>query len=604
MRLTMCINRRLLACQLLVVSAIVFGTINSHAATPRWTNEPVSLQVQDESLRDFLQDLANLADVRILLSDAVQGQISGRFDDKPGAVFDKVAKAYGLLTYYDGSVIHISMAREIQSKSIKVKPVYVERVIETLVKRNLVDRTQTVEVDRKNGVIKLRGAPEFILDAEEVARAVLPTPTYTPRTVVRDQPDDPVMTRPDELVFRTFKLQYASAADVTFYQNGRDVTLPGVASMLRTMLGDGQRATDNSLSFNKPSDMTVPGLRGKGLRRYNTDVELAAVNKPGTSTSTKANRSVATGGGASVRILAEPNLNAVIVRDRASALPLYENLIAELDKEPMLVEIQVTIIDIDKNKLLDLGVDWRFESKNNDARFGGGVVENQNGGLILNTVLGDARRFFARVNALAETGSASITSRPQVLTLSNLEAVLANDESFFVRIAGNEEVDLFNVSVGTSLRVLPNVVGDKSDPQIRLLVTIEDGAIDPTESVDGIPLIERSSLNTQAVIFNGESLLLGGLVRDSASVVTTKVPLLGSVPGVGKLFQRQTKVESSTERLFLISPRLVSANRNSHSRPNETSGLYSAAGTPSPDATQAQYSQKTEDVENEYVDGF
>lgn len=561
------------------------------AANPRWTSDRVSLQVQDESLRDFFQDFASLANVPILLSDAVEGEISGRFEDTPDRVFEKIVKAYGLLSYYDGTVIHVSMAKEIQSKSIKVKPAYVERVVETLVKRNLVDRNQSVEIDKTNGVIKLRGAPEFIIDAEQVALAVQPRPP-SHRALVR-QSAPVTAAKPDELEFHTFKLKYASAADVTFYQNGRDVTLPGVASLLRTMLGDGQQASNQSIQFNEPGDVTVPGLRGQGLRRYNAKPEQASTRASNPASPQAADRSVSTGNGANVRIVAEPNLNAVIVRDFASAMPLYQNLINELDKEPTLVEIQVTIIDIDKNKLLDLGVDWRFNSTDTDARFGGGDVENQNGGLILNTVLGDSRRFFARVNALAENGSASITSRPQVLTLSNLEAVLANDESFFVRIAGNEEVDLFNVSVGTSLRVLPNVVGDKSDPQIRLLVTIEDGAIDPTESVDGIPLIERSSLNTQAVIYDGESLLLGGLVRDSESVVTTKVPLLGSVPGVGKLFQRTTSVKSSTERLFLISPRLVTANRSEKRQP-----------TSSPATTFASGGKYYADEEHEYVDGF
>lgn len=598
------LNKRTAFYSLIVSLAMLLAALSVQAATPQWSDEPVSLQVQDESLRDFVQDFASLTGVRVLMSDAVQGRISGRFDDKPGVVFNKIVKAYALLTYYDGSVIHISMASEIQSKSIKVKPAYVERVVEALVKHDLVDRNQSVDVDRSSGVIKLRGAPEFVIDAEQLVKTVQPKPSRIRTMTIKDAPGTPAKSNPDELVFRTFKLKYASAGDVTFYQNGRDVTLPGVASLLRTMLGDGRRATGSAVSFNKPSDMTVPGLRGKGLRRYNTDLETAPERPVEPARRERADRSVASGRGGNVRIVAEPNLNAVIVRDMASAMPLYENLIAELDKEPILVEIQVTIIDIDKNKLLDLGVDWRFDSKNTDARFGGGAVEGQNGGLILNTVLGDSRRLLARVNALAEDGSANITSRPQVLTLSNLEAVLANDESFFVRIAGNEEVDLFNVSVGTSLRVLPNVVGDKSDPQIRLLVTIEDGAIDPTESVDGIPLIERSSLNTQAVIFDGESLLLGGLVRDSASVVTTKVPLLGSVPGVGRLFQRKTTIESSTERLFLISPRLVVANRNSHAKPSSSSSIYLTGTGSTPEATMAQRPGQFEEGEHEYVDGF
>ena len=159
------------------------------------------------------------------------------------------------------------------------------------------------------------------------------------------------------------------------------------------------------------------------------------------------------------------------------------------------------------------------------------------------------------------SGSADVVSRPQVLTLSNLEAVLASDQSFFVRVAGNEEVDLFNVTVGTTLRVVPSIVGSKDDPQIRLLVSIEDGSLTP-DAVDEIPIIDKSTLSTQAIIYNGESLLLGGLVRESTVSDETKVPVLGNVPIVGRLFKRRTDVKSSTERLFLITPHLVASTRD------------------------------------------
>jgi type III secretion protein C len=166
-----------------------------------------------------------------------------------------------------------------------------------------------------------------------------------------------------------------------------------------------------------------------------------------------------------------------------------------------------------------------------------------------------------------------VVSRPQVLTLSNLEAVLATDQSFFVRVAGREEVDLFDVSVGTSLRVVPSVAGDASAPQIRLRVAIEDGSLSD-QTVDDIPIIDRATLNTQAVIHDGQSLLLGGLVRDEMIKDTTKVPLLGDVPGIGRLFRREQEVKASQERLFLISPRIVATGPTKISTPSP--------GTPPP----------------------
>lgn len=565
-----------------VILAVLCGT-GLHAAEAPWPEEPVSLLVQDQPLPEFLHDLAALADVRLLPSDQVDGRISGRFEGMPKDIFGKVEKAYGLLSYYDGTALHVSVAAELQSRSLQVKPITMERVLEALVARDLATREHKVEFDRQAGVVRLRGAPEFVGEVETLILELQPKPTPKPKSPVRKNVVIDTAIAPNELTFRTFKLNYASAADVTLYQNGRDVTIPGVASLLRTMLGDGQQLLSSAVHFNQPSDPTVPGLRGKGLRRFD--------NVSDATESKNAKRSVASGVGGDIRIVAEPNLNAVIVRDTAASMPLYDNLIQELDKEPQLIEIQVTIVDMDKNTLRDIGVDWNFNSGGTSAQFGGGEVEGQNGGLALNTVLGDAGRFLAKVNALANTGQANITSRPQVLTLSNLEAVLSSDEEFFVRIAGNEEVDLFNVSAGTSLRVLPNVVGSQENPQIRLLVTIEDGAIDTTSSVDGIPVVERSSLNTQAIIYDGESLLLGGLVRESDSVVTTRVPFLGSIPAVGRLFERKTQIEAETERLFVISPRLVGTSRHATPLKQSSPALMTRTKT-------------DETLSEDYVEGF
>lgn len=130
-----------------------------------------------------------------------------------------------------------------------------------------------------------------------------------------------------------------------------------------------------------------------------------------------------------------------------------------------------------------------------------------------------------------------------------------------MRVSGRDEVDLFKVSAGTALRVTPHVFQDGDAVRIKLLVQIDDGQILPQELVDTMPMVERSSLNTQALIVAGESLLIGGMVRETTSEGVTKVPLLGDIPILGHLFKTTTNEADRMERLFLISPRLVPARR-------------------------------------------
>lgn len=547
-----------LACVLLWVASIGGGSV-AHAAEPQWPDRTVSLRAQEQPLGEFLRELFSAAGMRALPSDAVDGRVSGVFADRPEKIFNDLVKAYDLLPYYDGTVMHVAASREMQSKSIRARAADMDRLAQTLSTSKLADRYQSVQLSRDNGLIKLRGAPEFIADIEElIAAGQRPVPS---RTAAPPQQPQAEAAAPDSLVFRSFQLKYASAADQIFYQNSQEVQIPGVVSLLRAMTGVGGSLVSAPAPSNARPDQNVPSVRGRGLRRLDRDREQQDAGQPQPQrTQQEAASGFASDRPSAARIEADPNLNAVMVRDYADSMRLYEDLIAQLDKEPQLVEIQVTIVDIDRNKLNDLGVDWRFNDARNSIAAGGGNPDPQNGGLKLNTVLGDSGNFLARVHALAKDGSAQVVSRPQVLTLSNLEAVLATDQSFFVRVAGREDVDLFDVSVGTSLRVVPSVAGDATDPQIRLRVAIEDGSLS-AQTVDDIPIVDRATLNTQAVIYDGQSLLLGGLVRDEATKNTTKVPLLGDVPGIGRLFRRTTEVKANQERLFLISPRIVATNQ-------------------------------------------
>jgi type III secretion protein C len=146
------------------------------------------------------------------------------------------------------------------------------------------------------------------------------------------------------------------------------------------------------------------------------------------------------------------------------------------------------------------------------------------------------------------------------VTLSNVEALFDSNQTFYVRVAGREEVDLFNVSAGTSLRVTPNVFRDGDRWRIRMMVGVEDGRV-TEQTVDAIPIVDRSTINTQALILEGESLLIGGMTRELRDRKADKVPVLGDLPVVGALFRNRTDTSQRIERLILITPRLIAADR-------------------------------------------
>jgi type III secretion protein C len=101
------------------------------------------------------------------------------------------------------------------------------------------------------------------------------------------------------------------------------------------------------------------------------------------------------------------------------------------------------------------------------------------------------------------------------------------------------------------------VFRDAEATRIKLLVNVEDGAV-TGQQVDQIPVVERSTINTQALIMEGESLLIGGMTRESNSQNVDKVPGPGRRSGrSASAFKNKTSASSRVERMFLITPRLA-----------------------------------------------
>ena len=270
-------------------------------------------------------------------------------------------------------------------------------------------------------------------------------------------------------------------------------------------------------------------------------------------------------------IQADPRQNAVVVRDREEKMPFYKQVIDLLDVPVGLVEIRATIIDIDRNTMDDLGIEWEFSATgdNGDRVLHGGLdttdtYTDEKGlqlpvgeGLNLATIIGNASDFFlAKVRALQKKGHAKILSRPSVLTLNNVEAQLEHTRTFYVRVAGDQEVDLFDINVGVVLRVTPHIIEENGRNMIKMAIQIEDGEL-LEATVDDIPEVKKSTINTQAVVPQNDSLLIGGYLRERNEKTKQQVPCLGDIPLLGWLFRSQKTTGDEYERLFLISPIIV-----------------------------------------------
>jgi type III secretion protein C len=538
---------------------------------------PVKLEARDQPIEQFLQGLFSGSDIPVVAT-GLQGQVNGRFEGTPAKLLRDLSRAYNLLSYYDGGVLYIAPAGETQTRSYLLTPAAAAQVQRAAQALQLPDSRNTLKFG-DDGALLAVGARRFVQQVDELVRQVRPgTTAVAMKTWAPAQTQQPL---PD---YRIFYLRYAWAQDVPMSFGGQQTTLPGVASILRSLVGQPKPARAVAISSDPARAQGSQRLRGGAMRSTTTLglVDEAAPSVRGTDTLVAALSQVGYGQpGADAaeppappdfapRIEADPRLNAVIVRDLPERLDRYAALIKSLDVEPQSLEIEATIIDINTDRMRELGINWRYNHGLNSLMFGNGTASDLrlNGqqdptpaakGGVISAVIGDRYPFVARINALQSDGAAKVVSSPQVVTLSNVEAVFDNSSTYYVRVAGREDVDLFNVTAGTRLRVTPHVFKEGDDaPRIKLLVQIEDGGL-TGQSVDNLPIVERSGINTQALISEGESLLIGGMVRDSSTAGVDKVPVLGDIPLLGNLFKTQRKGGQRIERMFLITPRLASS---------------------------------------------
>jgi len=124
-------------------------------------------------------------------------------------------------------------------------------------------------------------------------------------------------------------------------------------------------------------------------------------------------------------------------------------------------------------------------------------------------------------------------------------------------VAGTLDASQFPLAAGSTMEVTPQIVVYGDHREVRLSLSIQDGDFEGTV-VDQVPIVKQTEINTEASVREGESLLIGGISVESDSHGTSGIPLLSRIPFLGAAFRHDEGARSRTERLFLITPKVIS----------------------------------------------
>lgn len=525
----------------------------SVAAEPPFKTSSFQHVADKQPLRDLLNTFANAQGWSISLSGVSDDAVSARFSMAAPRFWDLITSSHNLLWYFDGHVMHVCAGADMRTEMFPMSEEAFRRLRASLERLDIADRRFPLRYDAGSSMAIAAGPPRMLEMVGAMAIRVDGDGAYSGDYAVRVVP-----------------LKAARAADVTLMLGNTPVLLEGVASVVRRTMGlddkaDKADAAAAAAGAGPDAAQRLQGAVATGAARDLSVKPAPAArslfgNAVGAAPSAAATPPVVVHPGSAAgpgrpRVEADAATNAVIVRDRSSRLPQYLDLIAQLDQARPLVEIEARMVEVESGQLDELGVDWSVANSRGSASVTGGVGALQP--QIVATLVEDAvTRLLARVRALQSEGRGKLVMTPRILAMDNTEAVIENTETAYVQVAGNLEANLFSVSTGSALRILPTVLAGGQPPRVRLVVSIEDGTFLP-QAVKDVPIVQRSRIFTQSEIEDGATLVVGGLsdVRDSRR--HDGLPGLSRLPLVGAAFGFKSEGGRSRERLYLLTPRIV-----------------------------------------------
>lgn len=304
------------------------------------------------------------------------------------------------------------------------------------------------------------------------------------------------------------------------------------------------------------SALTSSGGGGSGLNSLNRNTTQSTTNQGAAS---------ATLG--TIRVVADDLNNSILVWGTRAEFSKIEATLKRLDLPLTQVLIEASIIEVTLDDTLEYGLKWSFSG---DAQSGYSGIGNVGGALAQSVSAGfsyalrnGANTLKATLSALATKKLVKMISNPSLMVLDNHTATIAVGDQIPVQTSLTTPVEANSATTstiqykdtGVSLAVTPSVnAGNVVAMQIDQTVT-DAGAAD--SSANNQRSFMQRQISSKVAVRSGESIVLGGLIKDKKDSGKSGVPLLQDIPLVGNLFSQNNSTGGRTELLVIITPRVV-----------------------------------------------
>lgn len=336
-----------------------------------------------------------------------------------------------------------------------------------------------------------------------------------------------------------------------YMYSARHTMVESLLPVLQTMVG----GTSSGASLNGAADAggNPPATAARGNGR-------SGGNRPATT--------IAGSGG---QVAVDPVRNVIVFQGDPQRWRAIRNVLERLDVPARQVVIEVTVAEVTLSDDLSHGIEWALKNVGISGMngpvtaLGGGDPDA--GGLVWNA-LSNSGQVKAVVNLFAKDSRVTILSTPRLMVKSGETASIDVGTEVPIITSQATAVDLPSQNGDSSilqsiqyrktgvLLDIEAVVHSSQRVDLRLTQEVSEAQATDTSDISS-PSIFSRKLQTSLSLSDGQSMLLGGLIASSSSDGKTKVPLLGDIPVIGRLFQNRATHGQRTELLMLITPYVV-----------------------------------------------
>jgi len=550
--------------------------------------ERVNVNFSDLDIKDFIQLISKITNKNILLSSKINGKVnfvstSPIYDDELIGILVSVLESKGYTLIKDGSIYQIVRSTEaakhnaqvvrsgkklygslMVTQSIRVRGENVDIVAAKI--RYLISKTAKLMTMKEGNVLLITDYPKNIETIKKVIKNIAINNQAIVKIVTVKHADA------KKLQIHLMDISKSIFNQKVVSQNVKIILDENTNSIIIV----GNKANVKKIEY-LLTKLDVEAKSTKSVKIFelkNSDAKsvLASLNAI-------VSKQVFSNPAMKPNISSSEEINSIIVVGEPLIVKGIKEIIDALDKEKYQVYVQAKIIEINRDISENLGVQYGFAGGDvsssglyaMSANFGSTSLTSTTTAAVTQALgaigsgAGSAFALGATINFLQSNGAAKSISNPSILCVNNKESSIYVGKTISISTGTISNANLGSgltssfkrVDVGLTLKIKPRV-SSKDKVTLKVETILENVLDSGSNNASGQPVTSKEEVKTQAILRHGESIIIGGLVKNYKRTSVSKVPLLGDIPWIGDyLFSSKSESKTQDNLVVILTPYVI-----------------------------------------------